>query len=104
MEPPVTQLPIHLPGQQTVVFTPQTVTAETLERNKRMKLISYFEIMVRSPEDRHLKYEDIQENYTWHADTRMWTEWQRAAGTLGRIVSVPPSTGDLFYLRILLKN
>lgn len=34
MEPPVTQMPIHLPGQQIVVYSPNRAsTAEALERN-----------------------------------------------------------------------
>eukprot|EP00956_Cyclotella_meneghiniana_P009871 scaffold13641_cov42-Cyclotella_meneghiniana.AAC.15 len=105
MEPPVTQMTIHLPNQQVVVFSPDPRSAQTaLERNKRTMLTSYFEVMERSEADRDLKYEDIQERYSWHAESRMWTERQRHTGTLGRMISVSPNHGDLFYLRLLLKN
>eukprot|EP00956_Cyclotella_meneghiniana_P038178 scaffold149794_cov40-Cyclotella_meneghiniana.AAC.3 len=105
MEPPVTQMPIHLPNQQVVVFSPDQRSAETaLERNKRTMLTSYFEVMERSQQDRDLKYEEIQERYSWHAESRLWTDRQRHTGTLGRMISVSPNHGDLFYLRLLLKN
>jgi hypothetical protein len=70
MGPPVTQMPIHLPGQQIVVYSPNRAsTAEALERNSRTMLISYFETMARCEHDRNLKYEDIQERYSWHAES-----------------------------------
>ena len=107
MEPPVAQLPIHLPGQQVVVYNPnqnQNASAAVLERNKRTMLTSYFEVMQRSPNDRYLKYEDIQDKYSWNSESRLWVERQRDTGVLGRMISVSPSLGDLYYLRLILKH
>lgn len=105
MQPPVMQLPIHLPNQQIVVFSPNRNSVQNaLDRNRRTMLTSFFETMELCPNDRDLKYEDMTERYSWHADSRMWTDRQRETGTFGRMVSVSPNLGDLFYMRLLLKH
>ncbi|KAL7481391.1 hypothetical protein ACHAW6_009557 [Cyclotella cf. meneghiniana] len=92
MEPPVIRLPIHLPGQQIVLYSPNKMSVQAaLERNKRTMLISWFVTMQQCENDCNLEYEDIQERYSWSADERMRTEHQRV---FGRMVSISPSLGS----------
>jgi hypothetical protein len=60
--------------------------------------------MQQSKADRELKYEQIQESYSWSADERLWTSQQRFTGTLGRMISGSPSLGDFYFLCLLLKH
>jgi hypothetical protein len=75
-----------------------------LERNKHTMFISFFETMQQCENDRDLKYEDIQERYSWNTDEQMWTECQKVTGTFGHMVSISPSLGDLFYMWLVLKH
>lgn len=98
MQPPVMQLPIHLPNQQIVVFSPNRNSVQNaLDRNRRTMLTSFFETMERCPNDRDLKYEDMTERYSWHADSQMWTDRQRETGTLeGWCLSV--QTWEIYFI------
>jgi hypothetical protein len=53
------------------------------------------------PECRDLTYCEFPTKYTWYSDGRRWVKRGRGF-MLGRIRHVSPSTGELFYLRMLL--
>ena len=60
--------------------------------------------MQQNENDRDLKYEDIQDRYSWHAEERIWTPRQHFTGTLSCMVSINPIQGKLYYFRLLLKH
>ena len=63
---------------------------------------SIYEELVQS-----LKYEDFPIKFVWQAKPNMWTPRVRDAlnpEAIGKMVTIHPTVGDIFYLRLLLKN
>ena len=53
-----------------------------------------------------LKYENFLIKFGWQAEEEIWTPRRRDyvdPATIGRMVSIHPNGGDLFYLHLLLK-
>ena len=53
------------------------------------------------PEAKNLTYADFPSYFVWHLKTRMWKP-RRRGFAIGRITYVPPSLGEVYYLRVLL--
>ena len=51
-----------------------------------------------------LTYVDFPKKYVWDKKTKTWRKRKRASDTIGRVHSVHPVAGDVFYLRILLHH
>ncbi|XP_035830876.1 uncharacterized protein LOC110866786 [Helianthus annuus] len=105
--PSVMRLPFHLPGQQTVCFGPDEDINQVL--NKPSVNSSMFLAWMQRNQDpndhvaRTLTYVQFPRFYVWKLDKRIWVP--RIKGkTIGRIHSVSPSTGEAYYLRILLNK
>ncbi|XP_035835819.1 uncharacterized protein LOC110888316 [Helianthus annuus] len=105
--PSVMRLPFHLPGQQTVCFGPDEDINQVL--NKPSVNSSMFLSWMQRNQDpndhvaRTLTYVQFPRFYVWKLDKRIWVP--RIKGkTIGRIHSVSPSTGEAYYLRILLNK
>jgi len=62
-----------------------------------------FCLWANDPSARSLKYEELPESYVWDSNKKKWTKRKRGE-QIGRLVSLHPSCGDKFYLRLLLKN
>ncbi|XP_022003435.1 uncharacterized protein LOC110900885 [Helianthus annuus] len=105
--PSVMRLPFNLPGQQTVYFGPDEDINHVL--NKPSVNSSMFLSWMQRNQDpndtvaRTLTYVQFPRWYVWKLDQRIWVP--RIKGkTIGRIHSVSPSTGEAYYLRILLNK
>lgn len=51
---------------------------------------------------RTCKYQDFPERFRFDKKEKQWVPRQRDTGTIGRLVALHPSKGDVFYLRMLL--
>ena len=107
-KPTVEQLPVHLPHEQSVLYEPTQESAENaLKRKEYTKLTEYFVANVIYGESaQSLKYEDFPVKFVWKNDEGLWTPRCRESvdpAKIGRMVSIHPNSGDLFYLRLLLK-
>ncbi|KAJ4810606.1 ATP-dependent DNA helicase PIF1 [Rhynchospora pubera] len=101
--PSVERLPVHLPGENTIMFNDfdRLDFIANNENLKRTKLTEWFTLNRRDPNARRLKYCQIPEEYVWNSKHKMWTlRIQRTR--LGRMYYVHPSLGELYYLRLLL--
>lgn len=110
--PPVVQLCVHLPGENRVFFTERTAALQAVQP-QRSTLTAFFDLCHRDEFARTLLYMEIPRFFVWHADKK---EWQRAkigppvqghAGVrhrecIGRMYTVSPRAGDVFYLRLAL--
>jgi len=107
IKPSVLQLPLHLPEEQTVTYeATQSGARDALARNAKTMMSEYFEANKcpeRGAAARLLKYEDFTDSFVWNAKDKRWNERQRGT-QIGRMVSIHPGNGDIFYLRLLLKN
>ncbi|XP_021974699.2 uncharacterized protein LOC110869784 [Helianthus annuus] len=105
--PSIMRLPFHLPGQQTVCFGPDEDVNQVL--NKPSVNSSMFLSWMQRNQDpndpvaRTLTYVQFPRFYVWKLDQCIWVP--RIKGkTIGRIHSVSLSTGEAYYLRILLNK
>ena len=115
IKPPVFQLNIHLPDQQSIVYQPNISNAEgALQRNVNTPLTSYFHVnylasmSAREPSPPYLRtilYENFLTFFVWSAKDCCWSLRQRGE-QIGRMISIHHSAGngELFYLQTLLKN
>ena len=116
--PPVFRLAIHEAGRAPI-FWKASETADRLRERlarKRTHLTEYFAYndntarrvtaaapaLDATPDLRHVLYHDFPKHLAWLPRESCWRRRLRRATTVGRVNFVPPSAGDLFYLRLLL--
>lgn len=101
--PSVERLPVHLPGQQNVVFNANSSVEEVLERveNKRTMLMAYFDYYKENPATTKYLYQEFLQYFVWLSKDHSWKIRQRQTA-LGRMYFVAPREGERFYLRLLL--
>lgn len=123
-EPSVVRLTIHLENEQSVTYhNGQEQAALNNAELRDTQLTAYFNRVTleqrhplpegelgRGPDNQlypsalQLTYVDFPTYYAWSSDTRQWNRRTRPrrSTAIGRIFSIHPSSGDLFYLRLLL--
>ncbi|GJY55913.1 DNA helicase PIF1, ATP-dependent [Tanacetum coccineum] len=103
--PPVERLPFHLQDEQSVIFDATESIDYTLEKSSvnETKFVQWMELNKTNTLASTLLYAEIPKYFVWNTHKRIWDERQRGF-SLGRIHHVPPSWGELFYLRILLNK
>ena len=112
--PPVEQLPIHLKNEQSVVYKPNPNSAIDAITSQQVMtpLEAYFHRNQVMPNEaaKKYKYEDFPGHYIYdteeirHRKEKTWQERKIDRWKLGRMVSIHPNAGELFYLRLLLKH
>ena len=103
--PSVERLPFHLPNEQSVLFDPTDSIDYVLEQesNNTSKFLKWMELNKMDTEARKLLYVDIPKKYVWKKQECRWDLRQKGTA-IGRIHQVPPSWGEMYYLRILLNK
>ena len=101
----IERLDIHLPDEHTLVF-PENPNLRDLYRAtiRKSKLLEWFELNKRDENARQYLYSEIPQHYRFHESNRRWIPRVRDATekVLGRLYSISPARGELFYLRLLL--
>ncbi|CAL1355837.1 unnamed protein product [Linum trigynum] len=64
-------------------------------------LTEWFALNRRDPQARVLTYAQIPNNYTWLPDCKEWNP-RKKGFVIGRVAYVPPGSGDVFFLRMIL--
>lgn len=105
--PAVKPLRVHLEDHQTVVFDEgaEEYAATNPRDTELMAFFEHNEKMVNAGriQDFH-RYVDFPEQYIYVQKDRKWKERVNDTDTIGRIHSVSPASGDVFYLRMLLHH
>nr|XP_011470726.1 PREDICTED: uncharacterized protein LOC101313170 isoform X1 [Fragaria vesca subsp. vesca] len=106
--PPVELLKIHLPGQQRIVFGQNQPLASVISRegSKDTMLTAWFRANVaKKTKDvaNRLTYAEFPSQFVWDNDAKCWNPRQRGY-VLGRLANVHPTSGELYYLRLLLNT
>ncbi|GJT94681.1 putative PIF1 DNA helicase/replication protein A1-like protein [Tanacetum coccineum] len=101
----VERLPYHEEGSNRVYFRDDDDVENVLERatNAMSKFTGWMRANVIYPEGRHLLYADYPTKFTWHASDKEWRP-HKSGMSIGRIYYVPPSMGEIYYLRMLLNH
>ena len=99
---PVTTLRVHLEDEQHIVFDEGT-EEEVIENKRVTELIGFFDFNEKHPETNE-KYVDFPKKFVWQKKEKVWTKRKTQLNTIGRVNNVPPSAGDVFYLKMILHH
>ncbi|XP_020968552.1 uncharacterized protein LOC107620094 isoform X1 [Arachis ipaensis] len=99
----VERLSFHLPDQQPVVFTDNESLVEALAKAtiKESMFLAWFAANEKYAEARQLTYTEFPAKFVWKPSPRAW-EPRKSHQVIGRMIFIPPSSGELYYLRMLL--
>ncbi|XP_020970360.1 uncharacterized protein LOC107621388 [Arachis ipaensis] len=103
--PSVQRLTFHLPNQQHVVFDDADITTHVYLRNKDLLTMFTGWMMAnrRFPDGRSLTYVEYPGKFVYCSNSREWKPKQRGF-SIGRLSFAHPSSGELFYMRMLLNE
>lgn len=101
--PSVERLPVHMEGEKNVTFKQNESLEVVAEKAKKKysKLEGWFEANKTFPEARKLTYPEFPQNFTWKGDVCKWKIRERGT-VFGRLSDVHASSGETFYLRMIL--
>ena len=103
--PSVQALRVHLKEQQQIVFDEDT-EMEALERCQDTELTAFFQYNESVPLDERVnlpQYVDMPKTHVYDKSKHEWRIRQRDE-VIGRVHTVNPIAGDVYYLRILLHD
>ncbi|GJZ10463.1 DNA helicase [Tanacetum coccineum] len=104
-EPVVQILSVHLENMQHVTFRERDRLdiIVNLPEKKKTTLTEWFVYNNENTDGRHLTYLNFPSEFVWHPNLKQWKRRQIITKrSLGRLIYVHPSSGDLFYFRMLL--
>ena len=101
-KPAVYSLRVHLEDQQQVVFDMGS-EEEVLEKQRCTELTAFFEYNLENPETQ-ITYVEFPEHFTYDNKNKKWKARKNVSDTIGRIHTVHPLAGDVYYLRMLLHH
>lgn len=99
----VERLSYHLPNAKNCTFRSDEPLHKVIRREKmrRSKLEAYFYLNNTDENARRYTYDEIPKYYVWNAEEGIWTLRKRGLH-IGRLTYTHHSTGELWYLRMLL--
>ncbi|XP_010480897.2 PREDICTED: uncharacterized protein LOC104759696 [Camelina sativa] len=102
-KPSVKKLIIHLEGRQSVAYKQTANLKYVLSRAtiERKMFTAWMEMCDQCEEARQYTYVEFPIHFVWDNDKKLWHKRQRGY-SIGRIVNIHPTSGELYYLRILL--
>ncbi|GJW01097.1 DNA helicase [Tanacetum coccineum] len=104
-EPAVQILNVHLEDMQRISFRERDRLdiIVNIPEKKKTTLTEWFVYNNENSDGRHLTYLDFPSEFVWYSNSKEWRRRQiRTKKSLGRLTYVHPSSGDLFYFRMLL--
>ncbi|RZC25470.1 hypothetical protein D0Y65_004248 [Glycine soja] len=102
-KPAVERLHFHLLGQHSVLYEDHDDIHDVLSKPSIFdsKFISWMNTNQNSVEGRNLTYAEFVSKFVYNQKKRCW-HLRKKGYTIGRLLWVPPITGELFYLRMML--
>ena len=101
-KPAVYALRVHLEDQQQVVFDMGS-EEEVLEKQRCTELTAFFAYNLENP-GTQITYVEFPEHFTYDNRNKTWKARKNVSDTIGRIHTVHPLAGDVYYLRMLLHH
>nr|XP_025603131.1 uncharacterized protein LOC112695132 [Arachis hypogaea]XP_025630251.1 uncharacterized protein LOC112723204 [Arachis hypogaea]XP_025674055.1 uncharacterized protein LOC112773204 [Arachis hypogaea]XP_025674064.1 uncharacterized protein LOC112773214 [Arachis hypogaea] len=102
-KPSVERLSFHLPDEQTVLFADEDDLSTTINKAtvRESMFVAWFKANKKYEIARQLTYNEFPSKFVWKRNARIWEPRKRNA-VIGRLFFVPPTSGELYYLRMLL--
>nr|GFA07362.1 DNA helicase [Tanacetum cinerariifolium] len=103
-EPVVQILAIHLQGMQRITFRDKDKLESVVNLPGRTSttLTEWFTYNEANVDGQHLTYQDFPSEFVWYDDRKSWSRWRNSKSSIGFLVYVHPTSGELFYFRMLL--
>lgn len=97
------RLPFHLPGQKSCTFHANENLGKVADREKDRlsKLEALFLLNRSDPNANSYTYDQIPQHYVWNDGSRRWTP-RKKGQQIGRLTYTHHSSGEIWYLRMLL--
>ncbi|KAH1147779.1 hypothetical protein GYH30_042763 [Glycine max] len=102
-KPAVERLHFHLPGQHIVLYEDHDDIDDVLSKPSisNSKFLAWVNTNKCFAEGRSLTYSQFVSKFVYNKTNRSW-QLRKKRYTIGRLIWVPPTTGELFYLRMML--
>ncbi|XP_077249067.1 uncharacterized protein LOC143888491 [Tasmannia lanceolata] len=102
-QPPVERLNNHLPGEQSIIFNDNDDLQNVMSRPgiERTMFTEWMEANNKFDDACMLRYVEFPTSWVWDRTEKEWHR-QKRGRTIGRIFYVHPSSGERYYLRMLL--
>ncbi|GJW81635.1 DNA helicase [Tanacetum coccineum] len=103
-EPIVHILAMHLEDMQRITFRDQDRLKSVIDlpRKKSTTLTEWFAFNEANEVGRHLSYLEFPSEFMWYSDRKSWSSRKTSKSFIGRLAYVHPTSGELFFLRMLL--
>ncbi|XP_058774276.1 uncharacterized protein LOC131648518 [Vicia villosa] len=104
-KPAVERLFFHCEGENSVFYRDMDRLDTVLEKPSvtESMFTAWFEANKKYPEAKELTYNKFVGKFVYVKKTREWKP-RKKGYTIGRLVWVPPSSGELYYLRMMLTH
>ncbi|CAN1326876.1 ATP-dependent DNA helicase PIF1 [Linum perenne] len=101
--PSVFRLSVHLPGHHTVTWREGQAVNGILNRPNigKTMLTEWFTLNRTCRSAHQYTYSEVTHAFTWDTQSLQWLP-RKKGFAIGRVRSIPPRAGDVFYLRMLL--
>lgn len=99
------RLSFHLPGERSYTFSENEILEKVVHRHmhKRSQLEAFFLLNKIDPAARKYTFDEIPQHYVWNETDMLWT-MRKKGRQIGRLLYTHHSTGELWYLRLLLSK
>ncbi|CAF1773852.1 unnamed protein product [Brassica oleracea var. botrytis] len=103
--PAVQRLSIYLPGQKPALFNDSSDLEQVVSicEFRLSMFMAYLETNKIDPDARKLTYVQFPTKYVWNKTEHTWTK-RKIGQSIGRLYNVHPSSGELYYLRLLINH
>jgi hypothetical protein len=103
--PAVERMFFHLIGENSIFFTDNQEVEEVLEKPSvtESMFTSWLETNAKYSQARKLTYSEFVSKFVYKKSKKCWQPRKRGF-TIGRLIWVPPCTGELYYLRMMLTD
>ena len=105
-EPAVEILQVHLENMQHITFRSNDNLEAVVNRpdKKLTTLTEWFTYNIENTDGRHLTYLEFPSQFVWYSKSKSWSRRKNSLYSVGRLAYVHPSSGELFYFRMLLSH
>lgn len=102
-EPSVERLTFHLPNEHLVVYESSNSIEDVLNKRNinNTKFLAWMNANGKYPEARELTYAQFPTKFVWKSCQHEWLP-RKKGYSIGRLHFIPPGSGELYYLRLLL--
>jgi hypothetical protein len=102
--PAVERMPVHLPNENYITYNATSNISSILTESflRKTMLTEWFTTNSNTNAAHNLTYIEFPSKWRWDDKTRTWKPRHGREGKIGRIYYVHPSTGERYYLRMLL--